>query len=191
MTLDEKIGQMTQIDRSALATPADITDFLLGSILNGGDSLPTPNEPRTWADSYDAFQSRGAQDPARHPDPLRHRRRARPRPGPRRGRVSAQHRPRLHAQPGAGAQGRAGDRGGGRRNRRRLDVRPLHRRARATNAGDAPTKGSAKPPELAAALGTAAVMGLQQAPDCPCWPAPSTSWPTAAPRSARTRATRS
>jgi beta-glucosidase len=57
MTLDEKLGQMTQIDRSALASPRDITDFFLGSILNGGDSLPTPNEPRVWADTIDELQA--------------------------------------------------------------------------------------------------------------------------------------
>jgi beta-glucosidase len=56
MTLDEKIGQMTQIDRNALASPSDITEFFLGSILNGGESLPVPNQPVVWADSIDAFQ---------------------------------------------------------------------------------------------------------------------------------------
>jgi beta-glucosidase len=57
MTLDEKIGQMTQIDRTAIASPGDITDFFLGSILNGGESLPTPNQPAVWADSIDVFQT--------------------------------------------------------------------------------------------------------------------------------------
>ncbi|HZL17905.1 MAG TPA: glycoside hydrolase family 3 N-terminal domain-containing protein [Polyangia bacterium] len=56
MTLDEKIGQMTQIDRNALASPGDITEFFLGSILNGGESLPVPNQATVWADSIDAFQ---------------------------------------------------------------------------------------------------------------------------------------
>jgi beta-glucosidase len=56
MTLDEKIGQMTQIDRNALGSPADITEFFLGSILNGGNSLPTPNNAQTWADSTDELQ---------------------------------------------------------------------------------------------------------------------------------------
>jgi beta-glucosidase len=56
MTLDEKIGQMTQIDRNALASPSDITQYFLGSILNGGNSLPTPNTAQTWADSTDEFQ---------------------------------------------------------------------------------------------------------------------------------------
>jgi beta-glucosidase len=57
MTVDEKIGQMTQVDRNALGSPRDITDFFLGSILNGGESLPIPNQPAVWADSIDAFQS--------------------------------------------------------------------------------------------------------------------------------------
>jgi beta-glucosidase len=56
MTLDEKLGQMTQIDRNALGAPSDITEFFLGSILNGGNSLPTPNTARTWADGTDEFQ---------------------------------------------------------------------------------------------------------------------------------------
>ena len=56
MTLDEKIGQMTQVDRNALETPHDVTEFFLGSILNGGNSLPTPNNPQTWADGTDELQ---------------------------------------------------------------------------------------------------------------------------------------
>jgi len=57
MTLDEKIGQMTQVDRTALGSPRDITEFFLGSILNGGDSLPDPNTPAAWADMIDGFEA--------------------------------------------------------------------------------------------------------------------------------------
>ena len=57
MTLDEKIGQMTQADRSALQDGTEINKFLLGSVLNGGDSLPIPNKPGVWADMTDAYQS--------------------------------------------------------------------------------------------------------------------------------------
>ena len=57
MTLDEKIGQMTQIDRTAIASSREITDFFLGSILNGGDSLPSPNTPAAWADMIDGFDA--------------------------------------------------------------------------------------------------------------------------------------
>lgn len=56
MTLDEKIGQMTQIERQAPANPADIATYGIGSILSGGGSVPTPNTPQAWADMYDSFQ---------------------------------------------------------------------------------------------------------------------------------------
>jgi beta-glucosidase len=57
MTLAEKIGQMTQVDRNALVSPRDLTDFAIGSVLNGGDSLPETNNPKGWADMYDALQA--------------------------------------------------------------------------------------------------------------------------------------
>ena len=57
MTLDEKIGQMTQADRTALQDGTEINKSLLGSVLNGGDSLPIPNKPGVWADMTDAYQS--------------------------------------------------------------------------------------------------------------------------------------
>jgi beta-glucosidase len=58
MSLDDKVGQMTQAERTA-ATPADVTTYRLGSMLSGGGSAPTPNTPAAWADMYDAYQ-RGA-----------------------------------------------------------------------------------------------------------------------------------
>jgi len=59
MTLDEKIGQMTQADKNAhdLKDGKDIHDLFLGSVLSGADSLPKPNEPATWVDMYDRYQS--------------------------------------------------------------------------------------------------------------------------------------
>jgi beta-glucosidase len=56
MTLDEKLGQMTQIDRRYLADESDIATYGLGSIFSGGGSSPTPNDPATWADMVDRFQ---------------------------------------------------------------------------------------------------------------------------------------
>lgn len=50
MTLDEKIGQMTQADRGSLSAESDIATYYLGSILSGGGSAPTPNTPTAWAD---------------------------------------------------------------------------------------------------------------------------------------------
>ncbi len=58
MTLDEKIGQMTQADRQYLGNEADITTYALGSLLSGGGSAPSTNSPFAWANMYDSFQSR-------------------------------------------------------------------------------------------------------------------------------------
>lgn len=55
MTLDDKIGQMTEAERQA-ATPAQSAAARLGSILSGGGSTPTPNTPQGWADMVDAYQ---------------------------------------------------------------------------------------------------------------------------------------
>lgn len=56
MTLDEKVGQMTQAERSS-ATPADVRTYFLGSILSGGGSAPASNTPTGWADMHDAYQN--------------------------------------------------------------------------------------------------------------------------------------
>jgi beta-glucosidase len=59
MTLEEKVGQMTQAERGAVAPdPGQITSLGLGSVLSGGGSTPTPNTPAAWADMVDQFQSR-------------------------------------------------------------------------------------------------------------------------------------
>lgn len=57
MTLDEKIGQMIQIERQAFTDPADLVTYNIGSILSGGGSNPTPNSGQAWADMYDGYQS--------------------------------------------------------------------------------------------------------------------------------------
>ncbi|MGW0805217.1 glycoside hydrolase family 3 N-terminal domain-containing protein [Nonomuraea sp. NPDC002799] len=61
MTLDEKIGQMTQAERGALAKQSDIAAYLLGSLLSGGGSTPAQNTPQGWADMIDAFQLQARQ----------------------------------------------------------------------------------------------------------------------------------
>lgn len=55
MTLDEKVGQMTQAARSALQG-AEVREYYLGSVLNGGDDLMKPNTPSNWADMTDRYQ---------------------------------------------------------------------------------------------------------------------------------------
>jgi beta-glucosidase len=62
MTLEEKVGQMTQAERGAVSDdPGLITTWRLGSLLSGANSPPTPNTPEVWADMVDAFQARALQ----------------------------------------------------------------------------------------------------------------------------------
>src|SRR5258706_2766045 len=59
MTLDEKIGQMTQANKNALTTPSDVTTYFLGSLLSGGGEGPNGSggTATQWADMYDNFQT--------------------------------------------------------------------------------------------------------------------------------------
>ncbi len=58
MTLDEKIGQMTQADQVYLKSADDIGKYFLGSVLNGGTSDPKEgNSLQAWTDMYDRYQS--------------------------------------------------------------------------------------------------------------------------------------
>ncbi len=57
MTLDEKIGQMTQVDMLAVKDKADIARYSFGSMLSGGDSDPSDNSPKVWAAAYDDYQA--------------------------------------------------------------------------------------------------------------------------------------
>ncbi|MCX5530475.1 CIA30 family protein [Streptomyces sp. NBC_00006] len=58
MSLEEKVGQMTQAERAALKSPGDIASHNLGSLLSGGGSVPTPNTPDAWAKMIDNYQLR-------------------------------------------------------------------------------------------------------------------------------------
>ncbi len=67
MTLEEKIGQMTQADRQYLQSEDDIREYGLGSLLSGGGSSPPVNTPDSWADMYDRYQSYALQTRLRIP----------------------------------------------------------------------------------------------------------------------------
>ena len=56
MTLEEKVGQMTQVDRQFLESEADIAKYYLGSLLSGGGSVPEPNTPLAWGEMIDRYQ---------------------------------------------------------------------------------------------------------------------------------------
>jgi beta-glucosidase len=57
MTLDEKIGQMTQADSEALSNRADVQKYFLGSVLSGGGHSPSENDAQGWRKSCDEFRS--------------------------------------------------------------------------------------------------------------------------------------
>jgi beta-glucosidase len=57
MTIDEKIGQMVQVDVLALTDENDLKNLAIGSILSGGDSDPADISPTGWANLYDRLQS--------------------------------------------------------------------------------------------------------------------------------------
>ncbi len=55
MTLDEKIGQMTQAERGSIK-PGDVSRFFLGSVLSGGGGLPESNKADAWQEDARKFQ---------------------------------------------------------------------------------------------------------------------------------------
>jgi beta-glucosidase len=59
MTLEEKIGQMTQAEQNALVDVSDIEKYFLGSLLSGGSSDPKAgNSLEAWTEMYDGYQKR-------------------------------------------------------------------------------------------------------------------------------------
>ncbi len=57
MTLEEKIGQMTQVDIAAIKEHSEIMEHLVGSVLSGGASDPSDANPSGWARTVEAYQS--------------------------------------------------------------------------------------------------------------------------------------
>jgi beta-glucosidase len=57
MTLEEKVGQMTQAERGAVFDdPSQIAELQLGSVLSGGGSTPPTNTPEAWVEMVNTFQ---------------------------------------------------------------------------------------------------------------------------------------
>jgi beta-glucosidase len=56
MTIDEKIGQMTQVEMGSIRS-GDITEYFIGSILSGGDGNPNNNNPQAWQDMVTGYQT--------------------------------------------------------------------------------------------------------------------------------------
>ena len=56
MSLEEKIGQMTLVEKNSIEA-ADITTMGIGGLLSGGGGSPDVNTPENWADMVDGFQT--------------------------------------------------------------------------------------------------------------------------------------
>jgi beta-glucosidase len=68
MTLDEKIGQMTQADQQFIKDINDVQKYYLGSVLSGGDSDPQAgNTLADWTDMYDRLQAEALKTRLRIP----------------------------------------------------------------------------------------------------------------------------
>ena len=63
MTLDEKIGQMVQVDSDALKGKAeDVQKYFFGSVLSGGSSDPADgNSPQSWLNYVTGFENQALQ----------------------------------------------------------------------------------------------------------------------------------
>src|SRR6185437_2764870 len=62
MTLEEKIGQMVQVDCNALPDKSAVQKYFLGSVLSGGSSDPTSgNTAKDWLDFVSGFEQEALQ----------------------------------------------------------------------------------------------------------------------------------
>jgi beta-glucosidase len=62
MTLADKIGQMTQVEKDSIL-PEDIAYLGIGSLLSGGGGSPAENTPEAWATMVDGFQKHALGGP--------------------------------------------------------------------------------------------------------------------------------
>ena len=110
MTIDEKIGQMTQLEKGSV-DPQGVADLLLGSVLSGGGGAPTPNDAAELVRDGQGLPGRRPRDAARDPDPVRRRCRPRPQQRRRRDDLPAAGRARCRARCRSRHADRAGDGG--------------------------------------------------------------------------------
>jgi len=70
MTLDQKLGQMTQPERQHI-TPEEVSRYHIGSVLSGGGSWPGENVPADWVAMNDAYWAASMEEgEGRLPIPL-------------------------------------------------------------------------------------------------------------------------
>jgi beta-glucosidase len=62
MSLDEKIGQMTLVEKNSIAPP-EVEGYYIGGVLSGGGGSPSRNTPEAWAEMVDAYQAAALNTP--------------------------------------------------------------------------------------------------------------------------------
>jgi beta-glucosidase len=67
MTLEEKVGQMMQVDMNALKDKADIKNYYLGSMLSGGSSDPADMTAAGWSKAVEEYLSWAFRTPLKIP----------------------------------------------------------------------------------------------------------------------------
>ncbi len=60
MTLEEKIGQMTLVEKNSVAEVGDVADYHIGGLLSGAGAKPSENTAAGWNDMIVAYQSEAA-----------------------------------------------------------------------------------------------------------------------------------
>ena len=113
MTLAEKIGQMTLVEKGSIDANG-VRDAAVGGVLSGGGGAPPENTPASWHAMVAGLPGSRRRDAARDPDPLRRRRRPRPQQ-----RAPAQRSSRTTSGSGRRATRRLSRRSAGRRPSRR------------------------------------------------------------------------
>lgn len=67
MSLEDKVGQMTQAERGNIKNLDDVSYYAFGSILSGGGSVPADNSPEGWANMIDMYQRETLKAPLKIP----------------------------------------------------------------------------------------------------------------------------
>ena len=62
MTLEEKIGQMTQVEKGSLS-PEEVARRFIGSVLSGGGAAPAENSAPAWAEMVAGYQEGALKTP--------------------------------------------------------------------------------------------------------------------------------
>ena len=62
MSLAEKIGQMTLIEKGSI-TPDSVYQYFIGGVLSGGGGTPSENTPEGWVEMVDAYQEAALDTP--------------------------------------------------------------------------------------------------------------------------------